>query len=264
MPERTEYAPGTPSWVELITTDVEAAKDFYAKTFGWEYQVGPPETGHYVMATTKGKGAAGLMAQPEPMATAGLPSLWVAYVTVADLEGPLAAAEAAGGTVVRPPFDVMDIGRMAVLQDPAGAAVNLWEPRGNAGAEIVNEHGAFTWTDLLTPDPGAAADFYSAVFGWEVMETTQPGGASARMFSLGGAPVASASTPQMDGIPPHWHVYFAVDDADAAASAISDGGGTVVAGPFDTPPGRMLAAIDPTGAAFSVIALDPTFDPAAG
>jgi predicted enzyme related to lactoylglutathione lyase len=264
MPERTEYAPGTPSWVELLTTDVDAAQGFYAKVFGWEYQVAGPEAGHYVTAKTNGKASAGLMTQPEQVAAAGVPSMWGTYVVVSELDGPLAAAESAGGTILQPPFEVMDIGRMAVVQDPVGGVLNLWESRGTAGAEVVNEHGALTWTDLVTADPDAAAAFYSAVFGWEVMETSQPGGATGRMFSVGGAPVASASTPQMDGVPPHWHVYFAVDDADAAVAAITEGGGTVVAGPFDTPPGRMAAAMDPTGAAFSVIALDPTFNPTGG
>lgn len=264
MPERTEYAPGTPSWVDLSTTDVEAAKVFYAKVLGWTYRDMGPEAGNYVMASRDGKSAAGIMPHPEELAASGAPSMWNAYVTVADAAATVAATERAGGTVLQAPFDVMTAGKMAVVQDPAGAVISLWEPTGTAGAEVVNEHGALTWTDLVVPDPGAVAGFYATVFGWDPIASQRPDGTPAHMFVLDGAPVASAGPPPMEGVPPHWHVYFAVDDADAAASAITGAGGQVLSGPVDTPPGRMLGAMDPTGGAFSVIALNPDFDPAAG
>ena len=262
MPERTEHAPGTPSWVELTTTDIDAAKDFYAATLGWDYQDMPvPDSPPYTMASRKGKSVAGLFPQPAQMAEQGMPSMWNTYVTVADVEQTVASAEAAGGAVHQPVMEVMEAGRMAVVGDPTGAACCLWEPNQHIGAELVNEHGALTWTDLMTGDRQAASDFYTGLFGWEPVEVEGPQGAG-MMFNLAGAPIASASAAP-EGVPPHWAVYFSVDDCDACAQAITDNGGTIMAGPMDIPPGRMVAATDPTGAAFNAIELNPDFDPTA-
>lgn len=264
MPERQEYAPGTPSWVDLGTTDIEAAKEFYAGIFGWELEDSPtPHGGSYTMASRGGRSVAGLMAMPEEQRQMGAPPAWNTYVTVSDAEQALAAAEAAGGTVLVPVMDVMDAGRMGVIADPLGGACCVWQPQEHIGSQLVNEHGALTWTEFLTDDPAAAASFYSGLFGWKTVEFAGPdGGAPGQMFLLEGTPVASAS-PAPAGVPTHWSVYFAVDDCDACAEAISAGGGQVTVGPMDIPPGRMAAAVDPTGAHFNVIELDPDFDPMA-
>jgi len=260
MPEMTHYAPGTPSWVDIATTDVPGAKAFYSAVFGWTFEAVPGGNGYET--ATLGRGPlAGLMRQTEEMAQSGAPPSWTTFVTVDDLDGAAAAVASGGGSVVMGPMEVMDIGRMLVLQDPAGAVLALWEPTGLGGAAVVNEHGAFAWADLVTPDVPGAAAFYQGVLAWSAVEMTDPMGNPSRMFTVAGRPVASARS--QEGVPPHWAVYFAVDDADAGAAAITANGGTIHMGPMDTPPGRMVVASDPAGAAFCVIQLDPEFDPLA-
>lgn len=262
MPERSEYAVGTPSWVDLSSTDVDASKQFYASTFGWDYMDNPvPEGGTYTMALTGGRAAAGMMAQQPQQAEMGIPPMWNTYVTVADAEQTLAAAQAAGGQIHAPVMDVMDAGRMAVITDPTGAVFFIWEPKEHIGAQVVNEHGALTWTALQTGDQAAAAEFYGQLFGWDAQQMGSPTEPST-MFMLDGAPIASAHDVQED-TPPHWSVYFAVDNCDDCAEAITSNGGQVMMGPLDMPPGRMSAAMDPTGAPFNVIQLNPDFDPTA-
>jgi len=261
MAERTQYAAGTPSYVDLSSTNVDAAKQFYAATFGWEYVESPTPNGPYSMATTGGKAAAGLMAQQPEQAEMGMPSMWSTFVTVDDAEQAVATAEAAGGQIHAPVMDVMEAGRMAVIGDPTGAVCCVWEAREHIGAQVVNEHGALTWTALHTGDQAAAADFYGRLFGWEANQVESPTGPST-MFMLDGAPIASAHD-LMGGAPPHWSVYFAVDDCDSCAEAVTGNGGRLMMEPTDMPPGRMSAAMDPTGAAFNVIQLNPDFDPTA-
>jgi predicted enzyme related to lactoylglutathione lyase len=266
VPERTHYSPGTPSFVDLASTDVDAAKRFYGEVFGWDFHDMPtPQGGTYSMALKDGKAVAGLMTQPPMMAEQGLPSAWNTYVTVSSCDECVAKAEESGGAVVMPTMDVMDSGRMAVITDSTGAACCLWEPKSTIGSELVNEHGAFTWAQLMTADQQGASRFYSALFGWRAEELAGPGGQPMTMFTLDGAPVASASDVATagEGAQSHWHDYFAVDDCDASVAAVEAAGGSVLMEPMDMPPGRMATVSDPTGAAFSMIALNPDFDPTA-
>ena len=260
MPERTEYAPGTPSWVDLSSTDIDSAKDFYATALGWSYDdQDAGEYGTYSMALSGGKAAAGLMAQQPEQAEQGMPAMWNTYVTVEDAEQACGAAQAAGGQIYAPVMDVLEAGKMAVLGDPTGAACCVWEPKNHIGAQVVNEPGAFCWSDLQTGDQAAAAAFYGEVFGWESQQVDMPTG-TGTMFTLDQSPVASASNAP-EGVPPHWGVYFAVADCDGCTSTITDNGGQVMMGPFDTPPGRMAIAMDPAGAPFNIIQLNPDFSP---
>jgi predicted enzyme related to lactoylglutathione lyase len=149
MPEKTEYAPGTPSWVD-IGTDVEPAKAFYSSLFKWDCQdAGPPEeTGGYGFFLRNGKMVAGYGPQQNPG-----PPFWSTYVSVSDADATAKEAEAAGGTVVMAPMDVMDAGRMAVFQDPQGAFISAWQPSGHKGAQLVNEPGTLCWNELNSRDP---------------------------------------------------------------------------------------------------------------
>jgi predicted enzyme related to lactoylglutathione lyase len=254
MPARTEHAPGTPSWVDLQTSDPAAAKSFYGALFGWTYDdlpVGDDAEGNpafYSMAAKNGKSVAAIAALPMP----GIPPHWNTYVTVADVDATAAQVAGAGGTVVMDAFDVMDAGRMAVIADPAGAMFNLWTPKNNIGAELVNEHGTLSWNELMSPDVPAAAKFYNKILGWgtntmgmEGMEYTE--------FKLGDRSVAGGMKLPMEGMPAMWGIYFAVDDTDKTVEIAKANGGTVVQDPRDIPPGRMAVIADPTGAMFSVI-----------
>ena len=168
MPERTEYVPGTPNWVDLQTTDQAAAKSFYASLFGWTYEDMPmdEEGGSvYTMARLKGRDV-GAIAPLGDMAAAGVPPHWNTYVSVSDVDATTALVAPAGGTVMMPPFDVLDAGRMAVIADPTGAVLNLWQAKNHVGAAIVNEANSWSWNELLTPDLSKATAFYNKVLGW--------------------------------------------------------------------------------------------------
>ncbi len=251
MPERTSYAPGTPSWVDLQTTDPVAAKQFYAEIFGWSYDDQPvDETNVYSMAQVRGINVAAISGLGE-QAAQGVPPHWNSYITVDDIEAAAAKVAPAGGTLIAPPFDVMDAGRMAVVQDPTGAMFELWQAKANIGAGLVNEPGAFTWTELITPDIPAAAAFYKALLGWD--SATSDGPMPYTEFKLGGESIAGCMNPPMPGIPPSWGIYFSVADTDATVAQVSALGGSLVNGPIDLPVGRFAVLTDPQGAYFNVI-----------
>jgi predicted enzyme related to lactoylglutathione lyase len=257
MTERTSYAQGTPNWVDLQTSDQDAAKAFYAGLFGWTYDDQPmPQGPVYSMALLRGNPVAAIAPQSPEMAAAGAPPMWNTYLAVDSVDDAVGKVEAAGGKVGMAPFDVMDAGRMAFVIDPAGAGVALWQANQHIGATLVNEPGAVTWNELITDNPDSVT-FYQHVLGMTTSKTDM-GGGEYTMFEVGGQPVGGSMAQPMPGIPNHWHVYFAVADADAtAAKATELGGGMVVPEPFDTPVGRIAVLSDPQGAAFSVIQLAP-------
>ena len=168
MAERTKYAPGTFSWTDLSTTDQEGAKQFYGELFGWDADDQPVGDGMvYSMMNIGGKPVAGISLQNEMQRQAGAPPAWNSYVTVESADESADRATKLGATVIAPPFDVMDVGRMAVIQDPQGAFFMVWEPKLHIGASIVNAHGALSWNELATTDLDASAEFYSELFGWQ-------------------------------------------------------------------------------------------------
>ena len=256
MPARTQYAPGTPSWIDIQTSDPAGAKPFYRALFGWDYDdlpVGHDAEGNpafYSMATKNGQNVAAIAPLPMP----GIPPHWNTYVTVADVDKSAAEVPNAGGTVAMPPFDVMDAGRMAVIADPTGALVCMWQATNNIGASLVNEHGTLAWNELMTPDVPAATAFYSKIFGW-IAEPIQMPSMDYTELKLNGRGIGGAMGLPMPGMPPAWAVYFAVDDCDKAAEIAAANGGSVMQPPMDIPPGRMAVIADPAGAIFNVIKL---------
>jgi uncharacterized protein len=254
MTTMTEYKPGTPSWVDLATTDPKAAQQFYGPLFDWTFEEGPPETGGYTIISRGGKPVAGLLAQPPEMKAAGAPPSWTTYVSVADANATAKTIEGAGGSIIAAPMDVMDAGRMCVAADPTGAVFALWQPKDHPGAALVNEPGSLSWNELLTPEVDKAAAFYEQVFGWKANQL-EMGPMRYTEFRLDDSPVAGGTTPPMEGIPPVWAVYFAVADADATVEDATSRGGQVLNPPMDIPPGRFAVLMDPHGAAFNVIKL---------
>ncbi|HTW97543.1 MAG TPA: VOC family protein [Acidimicrobiales bacterium] len=253
MAEFTSYAPGTPCWVDLASRDVEAAAGFYAGLFGWEIQELGPDAGGYRMASKNGKLAAGL----GPVMNEGQPAAWSTYICVADADAAVASASQAGAQVAMQPMDVFEAGRMAVLTDPTGAFVSLWQPRTHIGAGLANEPGAFSWNELDTRDTAAAEAFYSAVFGWTPHKLDM-GGMAYTEWQLDGRPIGgmTAMPPQVPpAVPSFWLVYFAVEDCDAAVDTVKAGGGSVAMGPMDLPVGRLAVVADAEGAPFAVIKL---------
>jgi predicted enzyme related to lactoylglutathione lyase len=255
MQEVPTFKPGAFCWVELGTTDAEGAKTFYKKLFGWDYHEGSGGPGMvYNMIKLKGKDVGGLYEMPSDMLTQGVPPHWLSYVSVTDADEATAQAKAAGGTALNGPFDVMNAGRMSVLQDSTGAVFAVWQAKEHPGSGVYRDIGAFCWNELGTNDPQKAADFYATLFGWgkelfgDSMEYT--------VFKNGDEGVAGMYkiTPEMGPIPPHWLVYFAVTDCDATVQKVTEIGGTVMRPAEDIPGiGRFAILRDPASAVFAIL-----------
>jgi len=262
MSERDGFEHGVPCWVDTWQPDAEAAVAFYTRLFGWEADDSPvPDADvRHVMLRLRDREVAAIGSRPQAEGPALGPA-WGTYIWVESVDDTVAAASAAGGTVVIPAFDSLDGGRMAVLRDPPGAVFGVWQPGAHRGARVVNEPNAWAMSVLLTDDPDTAKPFYSAVFGWEA-EPFALGESEGTLCRLpgyvGGEPsqpvprdVVAAMAPAF-GRPAGWVVNFWVPDADATAAAAADLGGSVVAGPFDTAISRDAVLADPAGAVFTV------------
>ncbi|WP_412079266.1 VOC family protein [Streptomyces xanthophaeus] len=261
------YKPGTPCWIDLMVPDQQAALDFYCDLFGWQGEVGPAEQGGYSVCTLKGKPVAGIMKAmnpdgtvPDPMP----PTVWTTYLATDSIDSTLKAVTDAGGTVMMPAMDVMELGRMAVITDPTGAVVGLWEAGSFDGAGIVNEHGALIWSELSTGDVPAAAAFYSAVLPVTTTASKMPGGEGYTEFLVAGRAVGGMMNLDQlpPGTPPNWLAYFHVDDVDSIQAAATRAGGNVLAPAFDMAAGRMAVLADPQGAPFAVITASAPEQPA--
>ena len=252
MPTRTQYAQGTPNWVDLQTTDQSAAKQFYASLFGWGYDDNPmPQGGVYSMATAHGETVAAIAPLP-PGAPEAMPPMWNTYIAVDDVDAAADKVAAAGGQVLMPPVDVGDAGRMAFVADPTGVAVGLWQANRHIGATLVNETGAVIWNELITDKPDAALAFYQAVVG--LTTEMAPGQQNYMLLKVDGTYVGGCMEPPMPGVPNQWAVYFAVEDAEATVAKATANGGQVLVEPFDIPSvGRCAVLADPQGAVFSVL-----------
>ena len=249
MTERSAYAPGTPSWVDLGSPDTAASAAFYGNLFGWTAAIDPrPEAGGYGMFTLRDLNVAGLGPQMNP----DLPPYWTVYVTVADADATSAAATANGATVVAGPMDVFDAGRMAVFHDPVGSFVSVWQPNEHIGAQLVNEPGTFTWNELATTDLDAATAFYTTVFGWGI--DPDAGADTAKIFTVDGDMVCGAHAAG-EGEFPAWSVWFSVEDCDAAAARATELGGSVLVPPNDMDFGRGAVIADPQGAVLGIGAM---------
>ena len=258
MTTMTSYAHGVPSWIDLATPDPTVAKAFYGELFGWHYDDQPTDSDgtDYTMADLDGRAAAGMMQLSAEMAASGMPSVWTTYVTVDDIEAAVGKVEPAGGSVMQPPMDAMEAGRFAVVADPAGAVFCMWEAKEHIGAGVVNEHGAFSWSELITPDPAAVASFYNAVFGWTAQTAPMPTGTYTLFAVAGGNEngIAGAMPPPVEGMPAFWGVYFMVDDAAATVALAKTLGAQVLMDATEMPGvGTLATLMDPGGAAFSVM-----------
>jgi hypothetical protein len=253
MADTPDYPPGTPAWVDLSTSDVDAAATFYGTLFAWRAEPVPdPDAGGYTMITLDGRNI-GAMA---PLDAPGRPPAWMTYISVEDADKTAALAEQAGGTVVMEPLDVLGAGRMAVLADPGGAAIALWQPAEHKGMDVTDVPGAYCWTELSTRDTDAAVEFYGAVFGWRA-ETGDMEAMPYTEFKNGDRSVAGMMTMPDEmpaDVPPFWMPYFEVTDPDQTTTEAAALGGEVVAPPMDIPEvGRFAVLRDPQGALFGVI-----------
>jgi len=260
MAEINQYTPGTFCWVELSTTDQNGAKAFYTQLLGLDVREVPfGEGAVYTILTKKGLDAGAICTQDPSQTQMGIPPNWLSYVSVANVADSAKKAGELGGNVVAGPFDVMNVGKMAVAMDPAGAAFAMWQPLDHIGAQIVNEPGSWCWNELGTNDTDAAGKFYSGLFGWGLDAMEMGGGMIYTMLRNGEKHTGGMYkiTSEMGGMPPNWMIYFAVADCDQSAEKVTSLGGKVIVPPSDIPNvGRFSLVQDPQGAYFGIIKLN--------
>jgi predicted enzyme related to lactoylglutathione lyase len=250
--ERTSYEPGTFCWVGLATSDPDAGRGFYTSLFGWQAEVRTAgEAGTFTLLSQDGRDVALLYRQQPQAQAAGAPPHWTSYISVEDADATAARAGELGGVAVfRAPFDVLDAGRVAAIQDPTGATVSVWQPRSRIGAMLVNEVGALCWNELATTEVGRAKAFYGELFGWEY-ETDDRGYVSiVNAGRLNGG--IREQSEQERGVPPSWLPYFGVADADAATLQAEELGGRRLLPTAEIHIGRFAVIADPQGAPFAV------------
>lgn len=250
-----EFPAGAPCWIDLMTSNMAKSQEFYTALFGWNYETGDEEKyGGYTMAFKDGKSVAGLMQSQED--GQGYPDMWSTYLRVDDIDAAVASAKDAGAISYMEPMEVPEQGKMAMLGDPSGASIGLWEFGGHTGFQAHGENGASTWHELHSKDYPAAVGFYTGVFGLapkvmgdtpEFRYTTLVEGEK----ELAGVMDASGYLP--DEVPSHWEVYFQVDDVDAAVAKALTLGATVINEAEDTPYGRLAGLTDGTGAMFKLM-----------
>lgn len=246
------FTTGEPCWIDLFTADADAAATFYCGLFGWEAGEASSDFGGYRMFLRDGVPVAGLMPND---GSAGTPNAWSVYLATEDLDATTERARAAGARVVAEPMDIADLGRMAVLVDPAGALVGAWQAGTFPGFGARAEDGAPSWFETLTRDYDRAVGFYRDVFGWDV--STMSDTPDFRYSTLGKDEDARAGIMDasgfLGGAPSRWQFYLQVPDTDATVARAAAGGATVVAPGDDTPYGRLAVLQDPGGVQFCVM-----------
>jgi uncharacterized protein len=255
MPNIDKHQPGSFCWIELATTDQNAAKKFYSGLFGWEVNDMPmgPE-GVYTIFRLDGRdAAAGYTLRPDQK---GVPPNWTLYISVDNADAAAALAAKAGGKIFAPAFDVMDAGRMAVVADPTGAIFCVWQPMRNKGIGIAGVDGTLCWADLSTPDPERARKFYTDMFGWKISDDTDDDPPSGYVHIqngeefIGGIPPVKHRQP---GTPAHWMPYFYASNCDSTAAKAKQLGARFYMEPMTMENvGRFGVLADPQGAVFSI------------
>ncbi len=254
------YKQGTPCWTDLSTTDQDGAKEFYSKIFGWEYQDIPMGDDQvYSMAQVDGSDAGAIFTQVAQEAETGVPPHWKVYLAVDDIDSTASKVSDLGGTVIVDEFDEDESGRMIMAQDPTGAMVQFWQAKENIGAEVRDEHGAINWAELLTTDLDGAGKFYSELLGVNVADggMPTPEGEPYHMIFVDGEPKGGITNlpPNLRemGVPSHWEVIFAVDDANEVVKTAKSMGAEVIFGPEDLDEIGVVAVMqDPQGAVFGI------------
>lgn len=246
----SKYPHGTFSWADNSSSAPEQAKAFYMKLFGWdkvEHPIGEGMT--YTVFQLDGEDCAALSGMMPDQLQAGIRSRWNNFVTVDDVDALADVVPANGGRVVYGPEDVFDAGRMLHIQDPTGAALNLWQPYNSIGAGIVNTVGAMSLNELWTPDVARAKDFFRVLFGWEY----EFDGIFTRIFNRGRF---NGGMLQLDDVEPIWVPHFHVADVDAAISRVQALGGAIEIDKHVDDDGSSWSVVaDPAGALFYIMQL---------
>ena len=248
------HAPGDFCWIELATSNQDAAKSFYTALFGWTVQDVPMGPGGiYSLLQLNGRIAASAYTMLPEESSTGLPPHWKLYVAVTNADESVRKAGELGAKIIDPPFDIGDRGRTAVIQDPTGAVFFLWQPGKRSGVGVTGEPGSFCWADLTTPDQARAKSFYEGLFGWNVIPGRDNSGylhvVNGHNY-IGGIPPAR---PGSNRTPPHWLVYFAVADVDKTFQTGKELNARILMPPMEFQGvGRMAILADPQGAVFAL------------
>ena len=235
-------------WHELLTTDPAAGAGFYSKVFGWDARPHPAENGYTLLAGEQGLIGGSRVVDSDPLATAVGPN-WLTFVGVPDITAALAAVEANGGRVVHPAKDLPEEGgRYAVIADPQGGTIGLYEPAtADAGSDAAAAAGPVSWHEFSALDPQAALAFYHKIFGWEVVAEVPMGGdvGTYYLFGFGQDQLGGVFKRPADLPPswPHWLVYVAVPSVTAAVAAAVAAGGQLLTGPHQVPGGNWVAQL---------------------
>jgi uncharacterized protein len=247
---------GTPIWYELLTNDPDASKAFYDEVFGWNVQPPSPDRDYRLIDTGNGM-VGGVLKLTAEMQAGGAKPSWLFYVGVDDVDATAEKVVAAGGAVTKKPFDIPNVGRLAMVDDPQG--IPLYVMRGASPEDSTAFDrmgmGKCNWNELSTPDQAAANEFYAKVFGWTYPDKMEMPGAGDYVFIAVGDNRIGATMTEAEGTPRGWQFYFRAPDIDAAVEKIKRGGGKVHAGPMEVPGGdRVVVASDPHGVLFGVAA----------
>jgi len=250
-------------WYELMTTDADAAKDFYDAVIGWDIDgQGTPEYGDYRMINrSDGKFAGGVLPLTADMQAHGAHPTWLGYIHVPDVDAAAASIERAGGKTLMT-RDVPNVGRIAMVTDPQGAPFYIMKPQPpegdlNAKSDVFSPTAAqrVRWNELSTTDQDGAIDFYKRQFGWN-QEGAMPMGEMGdyRFIQANGVNIGAIMRKPPQRPVSVWSYYIGVDDIDRAADAVTDGGGQILFGPMEIPGGEYsLNGMDPQGAAFGIV-----------
>jgi predicted enzyme related to lactoylglutathione lyase len=252
MPKLDAVAIGNPCWADVMTSDKPATRAFYAELLGWDAEEPNEEFGGYFNFTKDGGPIAGAMDNQG----GGMPDVWSIYLAVADAEATCEAVKKAGGSVMVEPMAVGTLGSMAVVIDPTGAVIGMWQPGDHKGFAAIAEPGAPGWFELFTKDFEVSRAFYTDAFGWDLHTVSDEDDFRYMTLHDGddqAAGIMDAAGFLPDEVPPHWSVYFAVEDVDTTLAKAAELGGTVEAPAEDTPYGRLATLADPTGARFKVM-----------
>jgi predicted enzyme related to lactoylglutathione lyase len=242
---------GTPTWIDITAPDVEAARAFYQKVFGWEYEIGEPEYGGYTTARLGQRSVAGLIG-PMPGAPP-MPAAWSLYFATDDIAADVARATALGATVMFPAMAVGEYGSMAICTDPIGAAFGFWQAGTHIGSQVTEEAGSPAWYELYSSDAKQARDFYTALL--NATADAMPGDMEYFVLKHGDKELGGIMQidPAWGDFHPQWVTYFSVANVDETVGVIKAHGGKIMGNIDDSPFGRLAAVADPGGAAFKVI-----------
>jgi predicted enzyme related to lactoylglutathione lyase len=252
MTTRSSAPAGVPCWADLFTSDVAGSRTFYPELFGWRAEEPAPEFGGYFMFTRNGVPVAGAMGD---MGDLRADNTWKIYLATENIAETLERAQAEGAQLLGPAMAVADLGRQALLADPTGAAVGLWQPGTFPGFTVLDEPGTPNWFELYTRDFPGALDFYRAVLGWDL---TIVGDSDEFRYATAQNPhgpgeiagIMDATSFLPEGARPYWSVYWAVESAAASAARVAELGGSIVMPAQQTPYGEIAAVTDPSGAQF--------------